>query len=86
MCHAGFNRNYKFSHKKPKDRLDGILGRVLFVAQPELPKILVPRMPQNITYKNTECGGKSKLQYSLCDQALGALIYLYFIVMVLICF
>ena len=35
------------SHKKRKDGLEGSLMRVLFAAELEFPKILVPRLPQN---------------------------------------
>ena len=72
------------SHKKWKDCLEGSLERVLFAAELEFPKILVPRLPQNSSNVNTECVGKSKQLYSLCDQLLGALIYLQFIIQILI--
>ena len=35
------------NHKKRKDSLEGSLVRVLFVAELEFPKILVPSLPQN---------------------------------------
>ena len=65
------------SHKKRKDRdsLEDSLVRVLFAAELEFQKIPVPRVPRNSSNLNTECGGKSKELYSLCDQLLGALIY-----------
>ena len=44
------------SHKKQKDSLD----RVLFAAELELPKILVPRLPQRTSNVNTESAGKSE--------------------------
>ena len=65
------------SHKKLKDSLEGCLDWVLFAADFEFPKILVPRLFQNSSNVNTECAGKSKQLYSLCDQLLGALIYIY---------
>ena len=34
------------SQKKRKDCLEGSLDRVLFAAELEFPKILVPRLPQ----------------------------------------
>ena len=62
------------SHEKRKDSLAGSLDPVLFTAEPQFPKILVPRQPQNTSNVNIECAGKSKQLYSLCDQLLGALI------------
>ena len=70
------------SHNKRKDSLKGSLVRVLFAAEIAFPKILVPRLPQN----SGKYAGKSRQLYSLCDQLLGALIYLYFIILALICF
>ena len=60
--------------------------QVLFVAERELSKILVPRLPQHTSNVNIGCAGKSKHLYSLCDQLLGALIYRNFIILILICF
>ena len=62
------------------------LDRVLFAAELEFPKKLVPRLPQNSSNANVECAEKLKQQYSLCDQLLGALIYLHFIIRTLISF
>ena len=45
------------SQKKRKDSLEGSLGRVLFVAELEFPKMLVSRLTSNV---NTECAGKSE--------------------------
>ena len=42
------------SHKKRKDGLEGSLMRVLFAAELEFPKILVPRLPQNTPNVNIE--------------------------------
>ena len=56
------------SHKKRKDKQEGSLDRVLFVAELDFPKILVPRLPQNSTNVNIECAGKSRQLYTLCDQ------------------
>ena len=51
----------------------------------EIPKILVPRLRQKTSNVNIECTRKQL--NSFCDQPLaGALIYLYFIVLILICF
>ena len=52
----------------------------------KFPKILVLRLPQNASNVNIECARKSKQLYSLCHQLLGALIYLHFIILMLICF
>ena len=67
------NRFYRqrIKGKKRKDCLD----RVLLAAEFELLKILVLRLPQNTSNVNTECAGKSKQLYRLCDQPRGALIY-----------
>ena len=70
-------RNYH-SHKKRKDSLEGSLDRVLFAAELDLPKILVPRLPQNTSNVNIEYAKKSKQLYSLCEQILGTQIYLWF--------
>ena len=74
------------SHKKRKDNLEGSLDRILFVTELEFPKILVAKLHQNLSNVNIECAGKSKQLYSLCDQHIGALIYLHFIILILICF
>ena len=65
---------FHHSHKKWKDSLEGSLDRVLFAAEFEFPKILLPRLPQNSSNVNIEYAEKSKQLYSLCDQLLGALI------------
>ena len=48
------------SHKKRKDSLESSLDRLLFAAELEILKILVPRLPQHTSNVNTECDGKSK--------------------------
>ena len=63
--------------------MEGSLDRVLFAAELDFPKVLSPRLPQNISNVNNECVGKSKQQCSLYYQPLGALIYLYFILLIL---
>ena len=54
----------KHSHKKWKDSLEGSLDGssiwVLFAAELEFPKILVPRPPQHISDVNIKCAGKSE--------------------------
>ena len=40
------------SHKKRKDSLEGSLVRVLFVVENEFLKMLVPKLPQNISNVN----------------------------------
>ena len=42
-------------HKTWKDSLEVSLDRVLFAAEFEFPKILVPRLPQNSPNVNIEC-------------------------------
>ena len=42
----------KHSHKKRKDSLEGSPVRVLFAAELEFPKILIPRLPQNTSAVN----------------------------------
>ena len=77
------------SHKIRKDSLGGGLDRVLFTAEPEFSKILVPRLLQHTSDVNTEYVGKSKQLQTLCDQPPGVLISLYyldyFFVLILIC-
>ena len=74
------------SRKKRKESLKISLVRVLFVAELECLKILVPSLPQNTSNANIESTEKSKHLYYLCDQLLGALMFLHFIVSILICF
>ena len=74
------------SYNKRKDSMKGSLVLVLFATEIEFPEILVPRLPQNSSNVKIKCGEKSRQLYSLCDQLLGALIYLYFIILTLICF
>ena len=73
-------------HKKQKDSLQGSLDRVLLAAELVFMKILVPRQPQNSSTVNIECARMLKQLYPLCDQLLGALIYLHFNILILICF
>ena len=58
--------------------------RVLFAAELKFPKIPVSRLLQNISNVNIE--NTEKFKNNLCDQLLGALTYLHFIVLILICF
>ena len=44
--------------------------------------MLVPKLPQNSSNVITECAGKSKQLYSLCDQLLWARMYLHFIIVI----
>ena len=81
-----FQAMWNHSHKKQKVSLQGSLDGVLFPAELEFPKMLVPRLPQNTSNVIIECTKKSKQLYSLYDQLLGVLIYLDFIVLILICF
>ena len=50
---------YYPSRKKRRDSLEGSLDRILFAAELEFPKILVPRLPQHTSDVNIECAGKS---------------------------
>ena len=47
------------SHHNQGDNLEGSLVLVLFVAELDFPKILVPRVPQDISNVNIESSGKS---------------------------
>ena len=52
-------QNLNHSDKKRKDSLKGSLDRVLFAAELEFPKILVPGLPKNSSNVNIEWAGKS---------------------------
>ena len=71
---------------KKKDSVEGNQDGVLFPAELEFPKTLISRLPQNTSNVNIECARKSKQLCSLCDQLLGGLIYLYFIILIIIRF
>ena len=73
------------NHKKQNNSLAGSLDRVLIAIELEFPKILVPRLPQNSSNVNIEYAGKPKQLYSISFIILRAL-YLYFIILALICF
>ena len=82
---------YKIYHNsnnniEMKNSLESSLDPVLFAAELDFPKILVPRLTKNRSNVNTECARKSKQLYSLYGHLLEALIYLNFIILVLICF
>ena len=82
---------YIESKSSETEILEGSLDRLLFAAELEFPKTLVPRLPQHTSNVNIECAGKSewsKQLYSLaiCDQLIGALIQLNFIILIFICF
>ena len=49
-----------YSHEKRNDSLGGGLDRVLFGAELEFPKILVPRLSKRTSNVNIECAGKSE--------------------------
>ena len=72
------------SHTKRKDNLKVGLVRVLFAAELDLPKILVPRLPQHTPIENIDSTRKSKQLYYLRDQLLRALIYIRFIPLILV--
>ena len=73
-----------------KDSLEGSLDRVIFAAELEFPKILVPRLPQHISDVNTDCAGKSewpKQLYSLYLTSFFRHWYIFiFIILILIDF
>ena len=50
----------RHSHKKWKNRLEVSLDRLLFAAELEFPKILVPRIPQHTSNVNIQYTGKSE--------------------------
>ena len=52
------------SDKKGKDSLEDSLDLVLFAAELEFPKILVPRLPQHTSDVNTETLNALESQYS----------------------
>ena len=64
---------------------DLILFFVLFASETEFP-MLVPRLPQNILDLNIECASKPKQLYSLYDQRLGALMFLFYCSDINLCF
>ena len=47
------------SHQNQRDNLEGSLVLVLFVAELDFPKILVPRLPQDTSDVNIESSVKS---------------------------
>ena len=51
------SKSFSQSLNKRKDSLEGSLHRVLFAAELELSKILVPRLPQYTSKVNIECAG-----------------------------
>ena len=58
---------FNHSHKKRKDILESGLDQVLLAAELELPKILVPRLPQHTSDVNIECAGKSEWSKQECS-------------------
>ena len=70
-----YNVFRKHSHNKRKDSLEDSLDRVLFAAEFELPEMLVPGCYLRMV-KTTKL--------FICNQLLGALIHLNFIILILI--
>ena len=66
------------SHKKREDSLESRRYRILFAAELEFSKILVPSLRQNSSNVNLEFAGKLSQLHSLCDQPLGALTSLFY--------
>ena len=50
---------YEYSHHNQRDNMEGSLLLVLFVAELDFPKILVPRLPHDTSNVNIESSGKS---------------------------
>ena len=46
------------SHKKREESLEGGLDRILFAAELEFLKIMVPKLTQDTTNVNNDCAGK----------------------------
>ena len=74
-------------HEKLEDSLKASLDQLLFAAELEFPKVLVPKLTQNTSDVNIECAWLYSAVHncSLCDQPLGALVFCYFIILILIC-
>ena len=51
------SKSFSQSLNKWKYSVEGSLDRVLFAAELERPKILVPMLPQHTSDVNTECAG-----------------------------
>ena len=51
------SKSFSQSLNKWKDSVEGSLDRVLFAAELELPKMLVPMLPQHTSDVNIECAG-----------------------------
>ena len=81
------NNCFEYSHKKRKDSLKGSLDWVLFAAEHEFPKILVPRFPKHTRNENTECTESQNAQNNW-------VLYIWpaswstdiFIILILVCF
>ena len=52
--------NMFISQSSETDSLEGSVDRVLFAAELEFSKILVPRLPQHTSNVNIDCDGKSE--------------------------
>ena len=70
------------SHKKRKYSLESSLDRVLFAAELELPKILLPQNSSNV---NIECAENQSNRILYVTSFLEHR-YLHFIILILICF
>ena len=78
--------SFLHNHKKRKDSPEVSLDQVLFAAELEFSKILVPRLPQNTRNVNNGCAEKPKQLYYLRYQLLGALIPLFYCSDINLCF
>ena len=74
------------NHKKRKDSLESNLDRVLFAAQLEFPKILVPMLPQDTSMQILNVPESQNGQNVIFGQLLGAVIYHNFIILILFVF
>ena len=77
-CNAYVLLTCQLMNRGHEKREKGSLDWVSFVAQSEVLKILVPRLPQSASNENIECMGKSMQLYSLCNQPPGALMSLFY--------
>ena len=51
----GYINTFKHSHKKRTDSLEGSLYEATFAAELEFPKVLAPRLLQNLSNVNIKC-------------------------------
>ena len=80
----------QYSHKKRKDSVEGSLDGVLFLAELEFSKIMVPSLPQHTSNVNNEWARKSEwskqLYYLYVNSFLEHWHTFNFLILILICF